>query len=126
MVRRPRVRRHINDPDLTARRLLKPPTDRQDTRGILDDFQRAVVTGIPPGETVEPFQFRPGPAQGRPPDGVALQQRLDDLRGRQGITLALPSFLYTSSANILADLRARDAATPAGVYGAGFEVTANP
>ncbi|MFD7234291.1 hypothetical protein ACFWAT_03180 [Streptomyces syringium] len=44
----------------------------------------------------------------------------------KGITLALPPFLYTSSANILADLRARDAAAPAGVFGAGFTVTANP
>ncbi|MEV0261141.1 hypothetical protein AB0I49_07335 [Streptomyces sp. NPDC050617] len=45
----------------------------------------------------------------------------------KGITLNLPPFLYTSSANILADLRARDtAAAPAGVFGAGFEVTTNP
>ncbi|MFE4516066.1 hypothetical protein ACFRMQ_17950 [Kitasatospora sp. NPDC056783] len=44
----------------------------------------------------------------------------------KGITIALPPFLYTSSANILADLRARDAATPGGVFGAGFEVTPNP
>ncbi|MFE7113876.1 hypothetical protein ACFU99_00395 [Streptomyces sp. NPDC057654] len=45
----------------------------------------------------------------------------------KGITLDIPPFLYTSSANILADLRARDtAAAPAGVFGAGFEVTANP
>nr|WP_246470489.1 hypothetical protein [Streptomyces olivoverticillatus] len=44
----------------------------------------------------------------------------------KGFTLALPPFLYTSSANILADLRARDAATPHGVYGAGFEVTTDP
>ncbi|POX58771.1 hypothetical protein C3492_35925 [Streptomyces sp. Ru62] len=44
----------------------------------------------------------------------------------KAITLSLPPFEYTSSANILADLRARDAATPAGVYGAGFEVTSNP
>ncbi|MGW2052350.1 hypothetical protein ACWCOZ_00260 [Streptomyces sp. NPDC001840] len=47
-----------------------------------------------------------------------------------GITKALilgfPPYVYTSSANILADLRARDAADPADVYGAGFEVTANP
>ncbi|GAB3279469.1 hypothetical protein GCM10027589_06080 [Actinocorallia lasiicapitis] len=39
---------------------------------------------------------------------------------------SLPIYIYTSSANILADLRARDAATPADVYGAGFEVTTNP
>ncbi|MFF3735216.1 hypothetical protein ACFYXM_34345 [Streptomyces sp. NPDC002476] len=44
----------------------------------------------------------------------------------KGITLQLPPFLYTSSANILADLCARDAASPAGVFGAGFEVTTNP
>ncbi|MEW1655624.1 hypothetical protein [Streptomyces sp. NPDC093707] len=44
----------------------------------------------------------------------------------KGITLQLPPFLFTSSANILADLRARDAASPAGVFGAGFEVTTNP
>ncbi|MCF3106137.1 hypothetical protein IPZ58_31880 [Streptomyces roseoverticillatus] len=45
----------------------------------------------------------------------------------KGITLALPPFLYTSSANILADLRARDAAAaPAGVFGAEFKVTTNP
>ncbi len=38
----------------------------------------------------------------------------------KGITLALPPFLHTRSANILADLRARDAdAAPAGVFGAG-------
>ncbi|MEV7684562.1 hypothetical protein ACFW1F_00675 [Streptomyces bungoensis] len=39
--------------------------------------------------------------------------------------LGLPPFVYTSSANILADLRARDAAHP-GVFGAGFHVTDNP
>ncbi|MFG3013544.1 hypothetical protein ACGFZB_24380 [Streptomyces cinerochromogenes] len=44
----------------------------------------------------------------------------------KAITLSFPPFEYTSSANILADLRARDAATPGGVYGAGFEVTTNP
>ncbi|MFF4716694.1 hypothetical protein ACFY2V_35660 [Streptomyces eurythermus] len=44
----------------------------------------------------------------------------------KAITLSLPPFEYTSSANILADLRARDAAAPAGVFGAGFEVTTNP
>lgn len=38
----------------------------------------------------------------------------------------MPQFVYTSSANILADLRARDAADPGGVYGAGFGVTHNP
>jgi hypothetical protein len=47
-----------------------------------------------------------------------------------GITKAIiagvPQYAYTSSANILADLRARDAADPADVYGAGFEVTDNP
>ncbi len=47
-----------------------------------------------------------------------------------GITKArvlhFPFYVYTSSANILADLRARDAADPADVYGAGFEVTTNP
>lgn len=40
--------------------------------------------------------------------------------------LGLPPYVYTSSANILADLRARDAADTADVYGAGFEVTTNP
>ncbi|MGW0563103.1 hypothetical protein ACWDZ4_21365 [Streptomyces sp. NPDC003016] len=40
--------------------------------------------------------------------------------------LGVPPYVYTSSANILADLRARDAADPANVYGGGFEVTANP
>ncbi|MFI1970458.1 hypothetical protein [Streptomyces cinnamoneus] len=44
----------------------------------------------------------------------------------KAITLQWPPFTYTSSANILADLRAREAATPGGVYGAGFEVTTNP
>ncbi|GAA0400092.1 hypothetical protein [Streptomyces luteireticuli] len=44
----------------------------------------------------------------------------------KAIALGLPPYVYTSSANILADLRARDAATPGGVYGAGFRVTANP
>ncbi|MEU7153971.1 hypothetical protein [Streptomyces sp. NPDC045470] len=44
----------------------------------------------------------------------------------KAITLSLPPFEYTSSANILADLRTRDRAAPAGVFGAGFEVTANP
>ncbi|WP_215543459.1 hypothetical protein [Amycolatopsis sp. CA-230715] len=39
--------------------------------------------------------------------------------------LGVPPYVYTSSANILADLRARDAAHP-GVYGAGFHVTTNP
>ncbi|OEJ23858.1 hypothetical protein AR457_04445 [Streptomyces agglomeratus] len=40
--------------------------------------------------------------------------------------LGIPPYVYTSSANILADLRARDAADPADIYGGGFEVTANP
>ncbi len=44
----------------------------------------------------------------------------------KGIGLQLPPYQYTSSANILADLRARDAADPADIYGAGFEVTHNP
>ncbi|GAA0349421.1 hypothetical protein [Streptomyces blastmyceticus] len=44
----------------------------------------------------------------------------------KAIVLGIPPYVYTSSANILADLRARDTATPAGVYGAGFKVTANP
>ncbi|MEU4212390.1 hypothetical protein AB0F13_20720 [Streptomyces sp. NPDC026206] len=45
----------------------------------------------------------------------------------KAVTLELPPFAYTSSANILADLRAREAAEPAhDVYGAGFEVTTNP
>ncbi|WP_433386539.1 hypothetical protein [Micromonospora sp. KLBMP9576] len=44
----------------------------------------------------------------------------------KGIIVSLPLYVYTSSANILADLRARDAADPADVYGAGFEVTDNP
>ncbi|SCL24077.1 hypothetical protein [Micromonospora inyonensis] len=43
----------------------------------------------------------------------------------KGIILGVPQFVYTSSANILADLRARDAADPGDVYGAGFEVTDN-
>ncbi|MFE3497442.1 hypothetical protein ACFXOS_30960 [Streptomyces sp. NPDC059175] len=43
----------------------------------------------------------------------------------KAIVLGVPPFVYTSSANILADLRARDAAHP-GVYGAGFHVTDNP
>nr|WSX51773.1 hypothetical protein OG409_24305 [Streptomyces sp. NBC_00974] len=44
----------------------------------------------------------------------------------KAIILGFPAYVYTSSANILADLRARDAADPADVFGAGFEVTANP
>ncbi|WP_026284431.1 hypothetical protein [Salinispora arenicola] len=44
----------------------------------------------------------------------------------KGMGLQVPPFQYTSSANILADLRARDAADPADIYGAGFEVTHNP
>ncbi|MQY03651.1 hypothetical protein [Actinomadura macrotermitis] len=44
----------------------------------------------------------------------------------KGADLSIPPAIYTSSANILADLRARDAADPRDVYGAGFEVTANP
>lgn len=44
----------------------------------------------------------------------------------KGIGLEIPPYQYTSSANILADLRARDAADPADIYGAGFEVTHNP
>ncbi|AJC52741.1 hypothetical protein GZL_00133 [Streptomyces sp. 769] len=45
----------------------------------------------------------------------------------KAITLQLPPFNYTSSANILADLRAREAAVPQhDIYGAGFEVTPNP
>ncbi|WP_326812880.1 hypothetical protein OIE62_01170 [Streptomyces scopuliridis] len=44
----------------------------------------------------------------------------------KAIVLGLPPYTYTSSANILADLRTRDAADPGDVYGAGFEVTANP
>ncbi|ATZ29113.1 hypothetical protein ACFZBM_31055 [Streptomyces lavendulae] len=44
----------------------------------------------------------------------------------KGIIIGIPPYVYTSSANILADLRARDAADPADVFGAGFEVTANP
>ncbi|MFE9259222.1 hypothetical protein [Streptomyces sp. NPDC006879] len=43
----------------------------------------------------------------------------------KAIVVGIPPFTYTSSANILADLRARDAARP-GVYGAGFQVTNNP
>ncbi|WP_326682215.1 hypothetical protein [Streptomyces sp. NBC_01237] len=43
----------------------------------------------------------------------------------KAIFLGVPQYAYTSSANILADLRARDAAHP-GVYGAGFRVTTNP
>ncbi|MER6504572.1 hypothetical protein ABT218_35995 [Streptomyces sp. NPDC001455] len=44
----------------------------------------------------------------------------------KGIILGIPPYVYTSSANILADLRARDSADPANVYGSGFEVTNNP
>lgn len=44
----------------------------------------------------------------------------------KGKGLQIPWYQYTSSANILADLRARDAADPADIYGAGFEVTHNP
>ncbi|GAB3279475.1 hypothetical protein GCM10027589_06090 [Actinocorallia lasiicapitis] len=44
----------------------------------------------------------------------------------RGIILWYPQYATVSSANILADLRARDVATPADVYGAGFEVTTNP
>ncbi|MFD3658362.1 hypothetical protein [Streptomyces sp. NPDC058620] len=43
-----------------------------------------------------------------------------------GTMPSYPQYAYTSSANILADLRARDAASSADVYGAGFEVTPNP
>lgn len=43
----------------------------------------------------------------------------------KAVILGIPQYVYTSSANILADLRARDAAHP-GVYGAGFQVTDNP
>lgn len=43
----------------------------------------------------------------------------------KAIILGVPQYVYTSSANILADLRARDAVHP-GVYGAGFQVTGNP
>ncbi|WP_134729526.1 hypothetical protein [Amycolatopsis nivea] len=43
----------------------------------------------------------------------------------KAIILGVPQYVYTSSANILADLRARDAAHP-GTYGAGFHVTQNP
>ncbi|KIZ15834.1 hypothetical protein SNA_21305 [Streptomyces natalensis ATCC 27448] len=39
--------------------------------------------------------------------------------------LGVPPYVYTSSANILADLRARDTAHP-GIFGAGFHVTDNP
>ncbi|MET9804766.1 hypothetical protein [Streptomyces sp. NPDC006368] len=40
--------------------------------------------------------------------------------------MGLPPYAYTSPANILADLRARDAADPADVHGGGFAVTTNP
>ncbi|WP_406636101.1 hypothetical protein [Amycolatopsis sp. WGS_07] len=43
----------------------------------------------------------------------------------KAVILGVPQYVYTSSANILADLRARDAAHP-GTYGAGFHVTQNP
>ncbi|MFI1223905.1 MULTISPECIES: hypothetical protein [unclassified Streptomyces] len=43
----------------------------------------------------------------------------------KAIALGVPPYIYTSSANILADLRARDIAQP-GVHGAGFQVTDNP
>lgn len=44
----------------------------------------------------------------------------------KALIVGVPPYVYTSSANILADLRARDTADPADVYGAGFEVTDNP
>ncbi len=44
----------------------------------------------------------------------------------KGMIISYPWYVYTSSANIVADLRARDAADPADVFGAGFQVTANP
>ncbi|MFD9407843.1 hypothetical protein ACFWBN_12630 [Streptomyces sp. NPDC059989] len=44
----------------------------------------------------------------------------------KGMIISYPLYVYTSSANILADLRARDEADPADVFGAGFEVTTNP
>ncbi|MBB5118751.1 hypothetical protein AF335_06355 [Streptomyces eurocidicus] len=40
--------------------------------------------------------------------------------------LGIPPYVYTSSANILADLRARDEADPADIFGGGFKVTTNP
>ncbi|MEV5510019.1 hypothetical protein [Streptomyces orinoci] len=45
----------------------------------------------------------------------------------KAITLQWPPFNYTSSANILADLRAREAKDPGhNIFGAGFQVTSNP
>ncbi|MEV5508467.1 hypothetical protein [Streptomyces orinoci] len=45
----------------------------------------------------------------------------------KAITIEWPPFNYTSSANILADLRAREAKDPAhNIFGAGFQVTNNP
>ncbi|MFJ9836081.1 hypothetical protein ACIRU2_32570 [Streptomyces sp. NPDC101169] len=43
----------------------------------------------------------------------------------KAVILGVPPYAYTSSADILADLRARDAAHP-GVHGAGFRVTDPP
>ncbi|MFJ9736105.1 hypothetical protein ACIRUL_32955 [Streptomyces sp. NPDC101171] len=43
----------------------------------------------------------------------------------KAVILGVPPYAYTSSADILADLRARDAAHP-GVHGAGFRVTDQP
>jgi hypothetical protein len=46
----------------------------------------------------------------------------------KAIILGFPPYTYTSSANILADLRARDEASGGNgtVFGAGFQVTTNP
>ncbi|MFG2264520.1 hypothetical protein [Streptomyces sp. NPDC048720] len=43
----------------------------------------------------------------------------------KAVILGVPPYAYTSSADILADLRARDAAHP-GVYCARFRVTDQP
>ncbi|MGW1293180.1 hypothetical protein [Streptomyces sp. NPDC002533] len=43
----------------------------------------------------------------------------------KAIALGVPPYTYTSSANILADLRTREAAQP-GIHGAGFQITDNP
>ncbi len=40
------VRWHVDGAELVAHRLLELPADRQDAYGVLDDFERLVVTGV--------------------------------------------------------------------------------